>query len=82
LLSSFILVLYGNDVFLSRLLYYLAMIGIDTEMSDILLICLKESSAMILEVKEVRKIFKRLSDLEDKLFQVMEEFAQVKKFDV
>jgi tetrahydromethanopterin S-methyltransferase subunit G len=37
---------------------------------------------MILEVKEVRKIFKRLSDLEDKLFQVMEEFAQVKKFDV
>jgi hypothetical protein len=31
LLSSFILVLYGNDVFLSRMLYYLAMLGIDIE---------------------------------------------------
>jgi hypothetical protein len=31
LLSSFILVLYGNNVFLSRLLYYLAILGIDTE---------------------------------------------------
>jgi hypothetical protein len=31
LLSSFILVLYGNNVFLSRLLYYLAVLGIDTE---------------------------------------------------
>jgi hypothetical protein len=31
LLSLFILVLYSNNVFLSRLLYYLAVLGIDTE---------------------------------------------------
>lgn len=30
-LSSFILALYSNDVFLSRLLHYLAVLGIDTE---------------------------------------------------